>query len=594
VEIIQFVSDRSEILEGDRITLSWSTTGGADIVEILPDTYSGVKLNLTDKDPAFDSVQITPGFTVTPVLRITRSVDGSSATALLDSEIVVNPIPTTPPAPPAINFFSASNSRPRLGQAVGLYWNVTGSVDKVELFPINGERVDVTDVTSFMTPLLLDDRSYTFTLVAFGTDGSIVNQSVTVTTQDIQNQAITIDGLDQQPSESIDNGDAASFSFTVSDPERKDSSWRVDKIAGDSASYAPLSGKINKGLGDVSIAVRDFDDADNGFLTFEVSAYDDPIFGGSIGSTRAVQLVTFTTEGTLSDTAPVITDAVFVEGGPDAAPGSQGVIDFSFSDLDTLRLDWNVSIISGDRGGVLSPSSGSVTTGAGQISVRYTDDPDTPLDPVVFLIRVVEDQPGQANPQSDIFVLRVVKGPTETDTGGTDPTQPIIFADDGLYDNLFGGVAPVGLVHNYTMFTNGNVLSPILYKNSDLSGEMVGASMVVDLSHFSGDPSQIDNVTFSRDFAPNGSIENTGSFTFDAFYDSPGSTAPGSNATITDGVARWYMPFGVEAFRDGNSGPYELPTLGQTLIYQIAASADDSDGNDESLVRTLVVISPVP
>jgi len=594
VEIVEFVSDRSSVLEGGVVTLSWSTIGGADTIEILPDTYNGVKLDLAGKNPAFDSVQIQPDFSLTPILRVSRSVDGASATTLLDSEITVTPIPTTPPDPPAITFFQASNTNPRIGQSVGLYWNVTGGVERVELFPINGERVDVTDVTSFMTPLLLDERTYSFTLVVFGTDGSIANQSVSVTTLVINNQAIQIQNLDQQPGTEINNGDSASFSFTVSDPERKNSSWRVDKIAGDSASYAPLSGKITNGLGDVSIAVRDYDDANNGFLTFEVSAYDDPVFGGSIGSTRAVRLVNFETNGQLSDTAPVINDAVFVEGGPDAAPGTQGVIDFNFADPDTLNLRWSVSIISGDRGGVLSPSSGSVSTGAGQISVQYTDDPDTPLDPVVFLVRVEEDQVGQGNPQSDIFILRVVKGPADTTGGGTDPTQPIVFADDGLYDNLFGGVAPIGLVHNYTMFTNGNVLAPVLYKNSDLSGEMVGASMVVDLSHFSGDSSSIDNVSYSRNFGPAGTIENAGSFTFDAYYDSAGSTAPGSNSPITDGVSRYYMPFGVEAFRDGNSGPYSLPTLGQTLIYQVTASADDSEGNSESLVRTLVVISPTP
>jgi hypothetical protein len=397
----------------------------------------------------------------------------------------------------------------------------------------------------------------------------------------------------QQPGASIDNGDQAAFSFTVSDPERRDSSWEVARIAGDPASFQPRSGRIERGLGDVSVAVIDFDGNDNGFLTFEVSAYDDDGFGASRTSTRAVELVTFTTTGQLSDTAPVISNVQFIEGGPEGTPGSQGVIEFDISDPDTLELVWSVNIASGDLGGSLTPRSGRVTTGSGHISVNYVDDADTPFNPVVFAIRVEEDF---GNPvQSDVFILRVEKGMADPDdpTGGGTVDPLPVFADDGLFSNLNGNVNVGDEIADYTIFSNGSTTAPQLFRNFDLSDQLTGLSMVTDISHTTDDPSQVDEVTFIRNFSiPSGSGNNSGDMDFLGYVAVAGAPGPVSTTPITGGVSRWFKIFGIEAFRDPSTTIYNLPTAGSSRLYSITVTTNDNGGQTATLSRTLTVRAP--
>ncbi len=595
INIIEFFPDRASIELGESVTLSWVTSGGATSLSILPDTYSGQRVDLSGKNPAFDSVSITPDFSVRPILRAERDSDGFFDSEFLSSVIVVtpppDPPPPEPPTPPEIVFFQPARATIFSGNRTVLFWETTGNVDKVELLPISGDRFDVTDVRSFVTPVLIDPGTYVFSLVVFGTDGSVIKQDTTVTVTTVFNQPVTISQVIQEPSSTINNGDQGSFRFTITDPERQDSSWRAVKIAGDSASFLPVSGNIPGGLGDASVSFNDFDDNQNGFLTFELSAYDDRLLGISSNSTRAVELVTFQTTGMLSDNAPVITEAQFVNAGdPDTFPGSRGAIEFTFSDPDTLTLDWSVRIVSGDEGGTLTPPTGRVSTGSGNISVAYEDDPDTPTEPVVFLIRVVEV--GTANPQSDIFLLRVEKG-LPADGSGANPTaEPISQAFSGLYDNLFGGVENTQQIPDFTLYTDGVALDPRLFKNSDLSGEVLGASLVVDLASNTGDPSNIVGVDFVRNFAePSSAVKNSGAFDLVGYFNQPGESGPPSTSTIQNGVARYFMAFSREDFRESAASAFNLPLSG-TRVYTVNTTYRDNSGNMVTDALNVAVIRP--
>jgi len=595
VEILEFFSDRNSIIEGETVTLNWVVRGGADSLALLPNEYSGVTVDLSGKNPAFDSVTIAPEFTVRPILRAMRKDDGAFDSEFLSNPIVVSEPPDPPPPPtpeaPEIVFFQPARANVVSGNRTVLFWEVTGDIDRVELLPVSGNRVDVTDVRSFVTQVLIDPGTYVFSLVVYGTDGSIIKQDTIVSVTNVVNQPVEITDISQQPGASIDNGDQGSFRFTVSDPERRDSSYRVTKIAGDSASYFPVSGEIPGGLGDASVAFTDFDDNNNGFVTFEISAYDDDGFGVSSNATRAVELVTFNTTGQLSDTAPMITNFEFVPAGdPGTFPGSQGAIEFTFTDPDTLSLEWSVRIVSGDQGGTLSPPAGQVNTGSGDISVSYVDDPDTPTEPVVFLIRVAEV--GPTNPQSDIALLRVEKGIPDDGGTGNPTSEPISNVFSGLYNNLFGGVVGDQQIPNFTLYTNGNILNPTLYQNSDLSGEVLGASLVLDLAHLSGTPSNIVGVDFTRNFAePSSAVNNSGSFDLLGYFNEPGAQGPPSAASIDNGVARYFMAFSKEDFRENNTAPFNLPVTG-ARVYTVNATARDSSDNVVAEALNIAVIRP--
>lgn len=585
VQILQFYADRTTIRIGESVNLNWVTEGGADRLQMLPDSFGGVPVDFTGKDPAFDFITITPQESVRPILRAVRTSDGSSDDAFIAEAITVQSGDSI--GPPEIVFFNASRAEVSDGQQVVLFWNLLGAVNKVELFPINGSRVDVTDRNSFLTPPLGPAGTQVFTLVVYGEDGSIITSDVTVTLVEDENEIVQILNIVQEPARNIDNDDDGSFRFTVFDPERRNSSWKVTKIAGDRANHFPREGKIPGGLGEVSVAVDDREDNGNGFITFEISAYDDDFFGFSSGSTRAVELVTFeTTEA--APNAPIISVAEFLQAGdPDenTVPGIEGIIHFVFSDPDTDRLAWEVNIVAGDFGGDIDPDSGVVNNGAGEVSAHYNDDPDTPADPVIFEIRVRESN--VSDPRFDLALLRVDKGSSDA----TPPPSNISFPFDGLYSNLFGGVSASQRVVDYEVFFNGNTTDPKFFRNSDLSGEVTGFSVVADISHPTGDASSIQDVGYNRTFLPGSNIDNTGSMLFVNYFQLPGQESGGSSSPFSNGVGRWRMSFSATNFQPAPGDPYNLPATG-TRDYQIVMTAVDQDGGDGSLFRTLSVVVP--
>jgi len=172
------------------------------------------------------------------------------------------------------------------------------------------------------------------------------------------------------------------------------------------------------------------------------------------------------------------------------------------------------------------------------------------------------------------------------------PIKQLTFSHDSMYDNLFGGVVPRDVLSNNTVYTSGSTTDPILFRNPDLSGEIAGASLVVDITHSSGDPSQIETVTYTRDFvSPLSAPGNTGSLTFQGFYPTAGAATGVSSTPIASGVSRWYMAFSVEAFH-GNGG-YNIPAAGEVRAYTVTITAADTDNNTSKLTRTVTIISPV-
>ena len=223
------------------------------------------------------------------------------------------------------------------------------------------------------------------------------------------------------------------------------------------------------------------------------------------------------------------------------------------------------------------------------MSVTYEDDPDSPEDPVVFLIRV--DELTGNNRQFSLATLRVVKGPEEGGpASGTSPTQPIAVPFTGLFSNFSGGVEPTDALANFTIFYNGDNSDPRFSRNSDLSGQFTAASFVLDFLHVSGDPSQINDVAYSRNFLPGGSLENTGDLNFVGYFDTPGIVGSGSGTPIEGGVTRWRMTFTTEGFRVGPND-YNLPTSG-SMNYTVEVTATDTENNTETLTKTLRIIVP--
>ncbi|QTD53015.1 hypothetical protein [Sulfidibacter corallicola] len=584
MQITQFFADRTEIFRGESINLNWAVTGGPDQLEVLPSSYSGVPVDFTGRDLSFDSVTITPEFSVRPLLRARRN-DGAIDEAFVETAITVT---SNEIGPPTIVHFSASRTLVPVGSQIVLFWDVSGQFTSIDLFPVNGNRVDVTDRESFLMPPINATGQQTYTLVARGIDGSVVASTVTVDYSENLNEQIEITNIVQEPNPTIENGDQGSFRFTVSDPERQDSSWRVRKIAGDQVTFFPTEGKIEDGLGDASVAFDDRPDNTNGYFTFEISAWDDDIFGFDRGSTRAVQLVSFLTTDQ-SANGPTITEGpTFIEGGDLAdstVPGTEGIIAFAFSDPDTPSLFWSVRIVAGDFGGSLTPSSGTVNSGNGDIAVRYVDDPDTPADPVVFEVRVEER--GVAEPQVDIAILRHDKG--TTGGGGVDPTPgTIALRFDGLFANLFGGVNNTDAINDFLLFLGDTGGDPRFFRNSDLSGPIDGISSIWDFSHETNNPGNIATVDYTRDFLPSGSVDNTGSMTRVGYFSNPGSTTAASDTPIDNGVSRWFFSFTVGSF-----GP-NLPTAGATRTYQISADVEDQNDVTATFSRTLTIVAPNP
>ncbi|WP_207859955.1 hypothetical protein [Acanthopleuribacter pedis] len=598
VSIDQFFPDRDTINVGESVNLNWSISGGPDRLSMLPASFGGVPVDFGGKNLSFDAIEIAPTQSVTPLLRAEKN-DGSFAEQFLSRTIQVN----SPNAggPPTVAFFSASRDSAPVGSQIVLFWNIQGEFSKAELFPINGSRVEVTDRDSFLTPPVNLEGSQVYTLVVTGLDGTFVNQTVTVSYTLNDNEQIEISGLDQEPGTSLPNGGTASFSFVVTDPERLDSTWRVRRIAGDRASHFPTEGRIDDGLGDASVAVSDGLDFNNGYIVFEISAWDDNLFGLSPGSTRDVLLVTFQTPEESVDTnneLPAITEGpTFIEAGDspeDTIPGVIGVITFAFADPDTQSLEWSIRIIGGDFGGDLTPNFGLSNTGEGEVSVQYRDDADTPDDPVIFEVRVEER--GVENPQFDIAVLRVDKGTTTVGGGGgggSGGSGPISLGFDGLYANLFGGVQETQVVRDYILFFPGTGSGNIsFFRNSDLSGEVDGASAIFDFAHNTSDPGRITDADYARNFQTAGTIDNNGDMSFAGYFANAGANTASSNAPIPNGVSRWYMPFNVNSFQN-TGGDYNLPASGNQ-VYQITISVSDVDTSTATFNRALTIVVPAP
>lgn len=592
VSIDQFFPDRDAINLGESVSLNWSITGSPDRLTMLPSVIGGETVSFEGKNLSFDSIEVRPDRSFRPLLRAEKN-DGSFAEAFTDATITV----TSPAgAEPEIILFSASRSPVPVGSQIVLFWNVQGPVDKVELFPINGNRVDVTTRTSFLAPPVNLEGTQVYTLVVTGTDGLIKAQTVSVAYTLNDNRPISITSVDQQPSEDIPNGGTASFDFRVDDPDRSDSSWRVRRIAGDRASHFPTEGKIDEGLGEASVAIRDGVDNNLGYIVFEISAWDDDLFGLTPDATRYVELVTFTTgaaDANATNEVPRFTaDPAFITAGDepeDTIPGVNGVITFAFADPDTEALEWSIRIIGGDYGGDLTPNFGLINTGEGSISVQYRDDPDTPDDPVIFEVRIAER--GVEFPQFDIAVLRVDKGVTPDGGNGGGNTLPITLGFDGLYNNLFGGVQPTQVIADYILFFPGSGSGNInFFRNSDLTEPVADASAVFDLAHSSGNPGDVSAAQYSRNFQSPGGSGNAGNLSFAGYFANAGATTAASGTPIADGVSRWFMAFNTSDF-ENTGGGFNLPASGNQ-VYQITVTASDADSSSATFNRVLTVTVP--
>lgn len=227
VTIDEFFADRYSLFVGDAATLTWVVSNQPSSLGILPESFSGVPVDFSDKDLSFDSVSIVPDATVRPILKASKVFNSSEDTRFLDQELTV--AGRGGPQDPVIEFFSVSHTNVPRYQQVAFFWKVSGDYEKVELLPINGQVKDVTGRESFLSPPLNRLGANTFTLVATGVGGEpIVSTSLTVTVGDEEvNLPPTITITNIAPGASIDNGDEGAFSFRIDDPENRPSSWTV-------------------------------------------------------------------------------------------------------------------------------------------------------------------------------------------------------------------------------------------------------------------------------------------------------------------------------------------------------------------------------
>lgn len=595
VEITEFFANRYSLFAGDSTTLTWVVANQPSSLGILPEAFSGVPVDFSDKDLSFDSVSVVPDATVRPILKASKTFNGSSDTQFLDQEITVTG--GGGPAPPEIVFFTVSHSAVPRFQQVAFFWKVTGDYEKIELLPINGQARDVTGRESFLSPPLNRLGANSFSLVVTGVGGApIVTATVVVNVQDEEiNEPVVITIGDIAPGTSIDNGDDGAFSFSIDDPENRDSSWTVFLVAGDSAVYGPSFGLIPTGHGDATVTFKDGSGSANGFLTFEISGYDDDDFGFSGEGNRTVELLTFNTTGRTSDNAPTITNVTFTPGnvGGGLLPGQDGVLSFTVFDPDTDNLRWEVEIIAGDFGGTLDGgvnfTQGNITNGRGELAVHYQDDPDSTDDAVVFLIKATELFVG--SPQSTSVVFRVEY---LLDTDGT-----ITFAHNGLYNNGGGIVDPTQRIAFYLNYTGTlSTVAGAFFVDHDLTIPAPILSAVMDIQHGTGDPGRIADVDFNRDFiVPINDNENFGEFLFAGYFDFPGedTSAGAEPSPPTDGVSRWYFAFDVESFRADASPSYNLPIVdGTRRNYFVNVMAFDEDNTEEDLQLLVTVESVNP
>ncbi|PIE02524.1 MAG: hypothetical protein CSA81_06840 [Acidobacteria bacterium] len=607
VSIETFVSDRYNIIAGDSVNLSWVVYGAPTELRMSPSVFSGVPVSFEGKDLAFDSINIIPEQSVTPLLYASKSSNLTEDSQALDAPISVSGGGITP-QDPEIQFFNVSHtSIPRFEQ-VALFWKVTGDYEKVEIFPINGTSKDVTGRESFFTPPLNRLGSNVFNLIVTGMNGSpIISRSVTVTvTEEVVNEAPEIVVTEMAPGSTMPNGATGAFTFTVDDPENQDSSWTVRKIAGGLAYYGPVRGKIPGGHGEATVSFTDGESNEQGYVTFEITAYDDINYGISSDTQSSKELVTFNTSDAAAVDAPTIEDVTFTAGnasgggdsttgtgggnsGNDLLPGQDGVISFRVIDPGGNRMHWKVEIFAGDRGGTLDGNinwtEGALGNGGGYVAVHYQDDPDSTDDAVVF--KITATQLDTTNPLSVIHILKVdymsdgedVLDFVHLQLYEADPANPGNVVTDNLlpfYLNYDGTVtnAPGSFLRN-----DGTLISNNIH-------------LVTDIRHGTGDPGRVANVIYERDFiTPISFNSNYGEFLFDNYYDGPGSITP-IVLPVQDesSVSRWYNVFNVDSFQNPNTGFYNLPIVtGEVRDYQIRVRAFDLDNAEESVVLLLQI-----
>lgn len=592
VGIEEFYASDYNLTLSQSTNLNWVCTGNPTQLQMMPAAFNGVPVDFTGKNLSFDSVTVVPESSVRPVLRALKSTNGTEAHQFLDQEISVSG--GVGPQNPTIDFFTVSHTDVALYQQVAFFWKISGDYEKVELFPIYGQPKEVTGRESYLSPPLNKLGNNSFSLIVTGVGGGpIVKADVSVdVSEEIVNQPPEISLISQAPSSSIDNLDQGAFCFRIDDPENRDCSWRVSLLAGDRALYGPNTGRIYGGHGEDCVSFQDLEDAGSGFLTFEISAWDDDNFGNSNLTNKSVLLVTYDTTGADTNDAPVISDVTFTPGnlGDGLLPGQDGVISFNIADPNTNSLYWEVSIIAGDRDGwldgVLNRTEGIINGGSAAIAVHYQDDPDSTDDAVVFKIFVEERN--EAEPLSAVAILRV---DYLTDTDGT-----IFFAHNGLYNNGSGIIDPNERLAFYLNYTGTTTTVPgAFFEDHDLLIPAPALSVILDLQHGSEDAGRIAHCTFTRDFvSPYYDNENYGEFQFAGYFETPGQhTAAGSLPEPdpdANNVSRWYFTFNVESFRADTGSTYNLPIIdGQLRNYQILVTAFDEDNTEEDLTMLLQV-----
>lgn len=596
VKIEQFFASRYSISLGESVSLSWVVENGPTGLGMIPETFSGVPVSFEGKNLAFDSVVVTPEASVRPILRATKTSNSSEDHAFLDSAISVSG--GTGPADPTIVFFSASHTTVSRYQQVSLFWKIVGDYEKVELFPINGQVKEVTGRESYLTPPLNRLGSNPFRLSVTGVGGNIVASatiSITVGVEEI-NLPVVISNLVQSPGSSITNGSSGAFSWRMDDPEHEDVTWVCQRLAGDLAFFGPNQGRVDGGHGDGSVSFQDQDGDSNGFITFQVSAYDNTDYGITPFTNRTIQLVTFNTNGTQTYNSPVISGVLFTPGSPgnEFMPGQDGVLSFTVTDTDTDQLAYTVSIIAGDRGGTLNGSidstSGSIIMGGSGVApvvIQFQDDPDSTDDAVVFKIEVTEMGPEPR--QTAIAILRV---PYVIEGSGI-----ITFPHIGLYNNATGAVTEASRIAFYLNYTGTSTAVPgAFFVDHDLTIPAPTLSMVLDLIHGSGNEGSISSLEFARNFiTPSSDNENYGECGFLGYFDFPGSTNPplgNPDPADADSVSRWGMIFDVTNFQSNSGGTYNLPIVnGQVRLYTIDFTGTDKDNIQEDVLVSLRVES---
>jgi hypothetical protein len=416
-------------------------------------------------------------------------------------------------------------------------------------------------------------------------------------TDEVIDQAPSIALLTQAPAATIQNGTEGAFSFQIDDPENQDCEWIVTKIAGDGCSFGPHHGEIPGGHGNALVSFVDADTNENGFLTFEVTAYDEEYNGYSDYAKKSILLVTYnTSDQAVSADAPIISNLTFTPGnqGDGLLPGQDGVISFVVSDSNSDTIYWETEIIAGDRDGLLNGEPnrifGNLGPGGGPVTVQFQDDPDAEESSVVFKITATESGVS-GSAESAVAILKV-----DFLTAGDNSMD---FAHLGIYyydflippDTTLAIVDPNKLIPYYLNYDGTNsAVAGSFYVDNDQTTPAPYCYFVADIQHGSGDPTRVADATFFREFiSPSNDNRNSGEMFFANYYDGPASvTSLPTPISDENAVSRWFFNFDVNSFYNGSS--YNLPINdGQVRNYQILITATD----DDDLVKSTSVVLQV-